>query len=124
MTTRRQRRVSELVHRELGTLLLFEARDPRLASVTITDVKVTRDLQLARIYFTVLGSDSDDKDVLAALQHATGYLRTQLAAKVELRLVPELAFELDQSAEHGRRIEELLNQLKESDYVYDEPQES
>jgi ribosome-binding factor A len=123
MTTRRQRRVSELVHRELGTLLLFEARDPRLASVTITDVNVTRDLQLARVYFTVLGTDSDKKEVLAALQHATGFLRTRLAAKVELRLVPELAFELDQSVEHGRRIEELLNQLKESDYAYDEPEE-
>lgn len=122
MTTRRQRRVSELIHRELGTLLLFGVRDPRLASVTITEVDVTRDLQMARVYFTVLGEDGDKAEVLAAMRNATGFLRTQLAAKVELRVAPELVFELDQTAEHARRIEDLLNQLKESDYTPDEPE--
>lgn len=122
MTTRRQRRVSELIHRELGTLLLFGARDPRLASVTITEVEVTRDLQMARVYFTVLGEDSDKSEVVAAMRNATGFLRTQLAAKVELRVVPELVFELDQTAEHAQRIDDLLNQLKESGYTPDEPE--
>jgi len=55
MTTRRQRRVAELIHRELSLILLREVRDPRLAEITITDVRVTPDLLIARIYFTVLG---------------------------------------------------------------------
>ena len=122
MTTRRQRRVSELIHRELSTLLLFEVSDPRPAAITVTDVDVTRDLQLARVYFTVFGGDDEKAEALAAVHNATGFLRTQLAAKVELRLVPELVFALDQSAEHGQRIDELLNQLKESDYAPDEPE--
>jgi ribosome-binding factor A len=120
MATVRQRRVSELVHRELSTLLLYEVRDPRLSDVTITDVEVTKDLLLAHVYFTVLGAEDGGKEALAALEHARGYLRTQLANRVELRFVPDLVFELDKSAVHGQRIDELLDQLRESGALGDE----
>ena len=111
MATRRQRRVSELIHRELSMLLMREARDPRLAGITLTEVRVTPDLQIARVYYTVLGDAEEVEAAASALQSAGGYLRTQLAARVRLRLAPELVFQLDQSAEHGRRIEELLAQI-------------
>jgi ribosome-binding factor A len=111
MATRRQRRVSELIHRELSMLLMREVRDPRLASITLTEVRVTPDLQIARVYYTVLGDAEDVEAAAAALQSAGGYLRTQLAARVRLRLAPELVFQFDQSAEHGRRIDELLAQI-------------
>ena len=111
MATRRQRRVSELIHRELSMLLMREARDPRLASITLTEVRVTPDLQIARVYYTVLGDAEDVEAAAAALQSAGGYLRTQLAARVRLRLAPELVFQFDKSAEHGRRIDELLAQI-------------
>ena len=115
MPTRRQRRVAELIHRELSTLLLFEVRDPRLANLTITEVNVTPDLLEARIYYTVLGDDEEKFEAQAGLESAGGYLRSLLAAKVQLRSVPELQFFLDTSAEQGRRIDELLAQIAESD---------
>ena len=115
MPTRRQRRVSELVHRELSVLLMFQARDPRLANVTITGVQVTPDLLQARIHFSVLGGEDEEQEALKALGHASGFLRTELARRVRLRFVPELAFELDESAKYGRRIDELLDQLGAAD---------
>ena len=113
MATRRQRRVSELIHRELSMLLMREVRDPRLAGITLTEVRVTPDLQMARVYYTVLGDAEEVKAAEVALQSASGYLRTQLAAQVRLRLAPELVFQFDQSAEQGRRIDELLAQIAE-----------
>ncbi|HSJ59499.1 MAG TPA: 30S ribosome-binding factor RbfA, partial [Anaerolineae bacterium] len=98
MPTRRQRQVAELVHRELGSLLLREVRDPRLEGVTITEVRVTPDLLMARIFFTLLDKDVPVADVQAALERATGFLRSQLGARVRLRLVPELVFMHDMSA--------------------------
>lgn len=120
MPTRRQRRVSELVRRELSLLLLHQVRDPRLASVTITGVDVTQDLLLARIHFRTIESD-DMAQALAGLEHASGYLRSQLAAKVQLRYAPELEFVPDRSAEYGQRIDALLDQLRESGQTQDEP---
>ena len=121
MATRRQRRVAEQIHRELSLLLMREARDPRLADVTITEVRVTPDLLIARVYFTVLGDSARQQEALAALDHANGFLRTQLAGQVRLRLAPELTFELDSSAEYGRRIDDLLDQVAASSSPEDGP---
>ena len=115
MATRRQRRVSELIHRELSLLLMHSARDPRLAGVTITDVDVTPDLLQARIHFTVLGDAEAEREALAGLQHAGGFLRSELAGRVRLRFMPELSFFLDKSAAYAQRIEELLAQIAEND---------
>jgi ribosome-binding factor A len=120
MPTRRQRRVAELIHRELSLLLLLGVKDPRLASVTITDVEVTKDLLLARVYFTVFETKDSGKEALAGLEHAKGFLRTQLAERVELRFVPDLIFTWDKSAEYGQRIDALLDQLKANGLAGDE----
>ena len=111
MASRRQRRVAQQIHRELGQVLMREVRDPRLSEVTITEVRVTPDLLLARIYFSVLGETEAERAALAALERAGGFLRTQLAERLSLRFMPELTFLLDRSAEYGRRIEELLDQI-------------
>lgn len=111
MPSRRQRRVAELIHRELSLLLMLDARDPRLSEVTITSIDITPDLMLAHVYYTVLGDDQAMAEAQAGLQRATGYLRTQLAARVQLRLVPHLAFEPDKSAAYGRRIDEILDKI-------------
>jgi ribosome-binding factor A len=111
MPSRRQRPVAELIHRELSLLLMHEVGDPRLVDVTITAVNVTPDLLLARVFFTVLGDDDKVGEAQAGLERAVGFLRTRLAERVELRLVPQLAFELDKSAIYGRRIDQLLDQL-------------
>jgi ribosome-binding factor A len=119
MTTRRQRRVSELIHRELSLLIMREVRDPRLSDITVTGVEITPDLLIAHVYFTVMGDADQEKEALTALEHAGGFLRTQLAGQVRLRFVPELIFELDRSAEYGRRIDELLTQVAESRHSED-----
>ncbi len=111
MATRRQRRVSEMIHRELSMLLMREVRDPRLADITVTEVRVTPDLLIARVYYSVLGDAEQATEAAAALEAAKGYLRTQLAAQVRLRLAPDLEFHLDESAEYGRHIDELLAQV-------------
>ncbi len=116
----RQRRVSELIHRELSLILLYEMRDPRVAQVTITGVDVTADLLLARIHFCVLGDADAEKEALAGLEHARGFLRTQLAGRLELRFVPDLVFEVDRSAAYAQRIEALLDQIGESSDSDDE----
>jgi ribosome-binding factor A len=120
MPTRRQRRVSELIHRELSVLLMRDVRDPRLAAVTITGVDVTPDLLRARIHFSVLGAAEEQHEALLGLQHASGYLRSQLAGRVRLRFVPELVFEVDRSSEYGRHIDELLDNLEANGPSFDE----
>ena len=92
-----------------------EVRDPRLAGITLTEVRVTPDLQIARVYYTILGDAEEARAAGAALESAGGYLRTQLAARVRLRLAPELVFQFDQSAEYGRHIDALLAQISEGD---------
>jgi ribosome-binding factor A len=119
MATRRQRRVAEQIHRDLSLLLMREVRDPRLENVTITEVRVTPDLLIARVFFTVLGEEEDRQEASAGLSSAAGFLRTQLAQGLRLRNVPELVFELDRSADYGQRIEELLAQISAEDPVDD-----
>lgn len=92
-------------------LLLLEARDPRLAEVTITAAEVTPDLLQARVFYTVLGDAEQKAAAQAGLDRAAGFLRTQLAARIQLRKMPELIFEYDKSIAYGQRIDELLDQL-------------
>jgi len=113
LTTRRQLRVAELIHRELSTLLLFEAQDPRLVGVTITDVDITPDLLIAHVYFSLPGPEEEKSAAMAALERAKGYLRTQVAGRIQQRMAPELVFRLDRSGEQGDRIDRILDRLKE-----------
>jgi ribosome-binding factor A len=103
-------------------LLMQEVRDPRLESLTVTGVDVTPDLMLARVHFTVLGQEGEEQEAVTALERAKGFLRTQLAGRVQLRYMPELVFELDKSTEYGQRIEELLRQIAESEQASDGPE--
>jgi ribosome-binding factor A len=91
-----------------------QVRDPRLSGVTITGVEVTPDLLLARVYFSVLGDPGEEAEALDAFQHAGGFLRSELAARIQLRYVPELVFKVDKSSAYARRIDELLEQVKQS----------
>jgi len=107
--------VADLIHEELGQLLERKVADPRLAGVTITDVEVTADLQLATVYYSILTVDDRAavETVQAGLEHARGFFRKVLAEVLGLRLVPDLTFRLDRSLAHGQRIEQLLDSLRE-----------
>jgi ribosome-binding factor A len=113
MTSRRQRKVAELLHEEISQLIQYDTQDPRLGYVTVTGVDVSADLRLAWVYITVLGDDADAQNSLKALENAAGYFRHTLRETLSLRFIPELRFKVDNSLEHGARIESLLDTIKE-----------
>jgi ribosome-binding factor A len=112
MPSRRQRRVSDLIQEKISELLQKKVSDPRLSFVTVTAVEVSADLRQAHIYVSSMGDEEARKEMLAGLQHATGFLRHELGARVALRYVPSLTFHLDDSLERSQRIMQLLDQLE------------
>src|SRR6476646_630554 len=107
MPTRRQQQVADLIQREISVLIQRELKDPRLGFVTITSVEVPPDLRYARVFYSVLGTPEEQKGTQQALEHASGFLRHELASRLDLRYVPELAFRNDPSIAHGDRIARL-----------------
>jgi len=108
----RPERLAALVQETLAEALTTSLKDPRVGFVTITSVRVTPDGQLATIRVSVLGSEEDKGRAVAGLEHARGYLRTYLAERLNLRVVPELRFELDRGIEHAQRIDALLDEIR------------
>ena len=106
----RSRRIAEQIQRELSEIIRLELKDPRVGMITLTDVEVTPDHEHAKIFFTRLGDAADNKQVTRALQHAAGFLRTELAHRMRLRIVPQLAFEYDESVERGVRLSNLIDE--------------
>ena len=90
-------------------------RDPRLGFVTITDVQVTGDLQHATVFYTVYGTDQERADTAAALQAATGMLRSEVGKNITARLTPTLEFQLDAIPENAAHIEDLLREARQRD---------
>lgn len=106
----RQERVNDSVAKELGEILR-NVKDPRVASsfVTVNAARVTPDLKFAKIYFgTITG---DPAEVQEGLERAAGFLRSELARRLNLRQTPELTFVYDRSAEHGAHIAQVLKEL-------------
>ena len=105
----RSRRVGEQIQRELAQLVQRELKDPRLGMVTISAVEVTKDLSVAKVYFTVLNPGHDVEETLKGLNHSIGFLRRELAHRMKLRVVPELRFQYDRSIEEGSRLSALID---------------
>ena len=105
-------RIKEIIAERLERGL----RDPRLGFVTITDVRVTGDLQHASVFYTVYGSDEERADSAAALAAATGMLRTEVGRNLNVRLTPSLEFIPDGIPENAAHIEELLREATERDH--------
>ena len=108
----RPERVGEEILQELAVLLVREVKDPGVGFVTLTRTKVSPDLQLVRIYYTLIGDEKVKRESQRALERATPYLRRQIANRVRLRRVPELRFEFDKGVEHQDRIERILLDLE------------
>lgn len=108
----RPERVGEAIRDELSTLLAREVHDPGVGFITLTQVKVSPDLQLARVYYTSMGDEKSLKETAKALGRATAFLRRQIAQRLRLRRAPELQFFYDQSIAHQDRIEQILQDLK------------
>jgi ribosome-binding factor A len=107
----RPARVGDQIREELSDLLRREVHDPGIGFTTITWVKVSPDLQVARVYYTVLGDARARKDAGRALQRAAAFLRRQVSLRLRLRRVPELAFVYDESVDRGERVEQLIQEI-------------
>ena len=112
----RAARLERQIRRDLAGLLRWETGDPRLASVTVSEVEVARDLACARVHVQI-PPDENEQETLLALRRAARFLRTRLAARIRIRNVPELRFEHDRSPEIASRIEELLSPREGPDGV-------
>lgn len=122
-TNRRVSRVAELIRREVSQMLLNGIKDDRVGSgmVSVTDVDVSGDLQHAKIYVSIYGTDEAREETMAGLKSATGYVRSELGSRVRLRRTPEVIFLEDRSIERGNKVLSLLNQIQ--DRQKPEPQE-
>jgi ribosome-binding factor A len=112
-TNRRVSRVAELIKREVSQMLIHDIKDDRVGAgiVSVTDVVVSGDLQHAKIFVSVYGSEEAKIETMAGLKSATGFVRTELGQRVRLRRTPEVIFQEDPSIERGTKVLSLLNQL-------------
>jgi len=104
-------RVADQIRSELGALLTRDVHDPGLGFVTITRVQMTRDLQQARVFYTVLGDENSRRQSDRTLHRALPFLRRQIGARLKLKRVPELQLLYDESIAGQDRIEQLINQI-------------
>jgi ribosome-binding factor A len=110
----RSDRIGAEIHRELALLVRDEAKDQRLAEVTIQEVRITRDLSHAKVFYTVLDKD-EAEHFTKILGHAAGFLRRRLGQVMKLRTVPELHFVYDSSLEDGLRLSALIDKAVADD---------
>jgi ribosome-binding factor A len=107
----RTRRIAEQIQRELADLIRSELKDPRVNSlVTVTGVEVSRDQAHAKVFFTLLGDAEKVEETTEGLKRASGFLRTQLAHRMQLRTIPQLDFKYDASVERGMKLTRLIDE--------------
>ncbi len=110
-SSNRMTRISDEVKREVANVIRMELKDPRVQSMTtVTKATVTNDLKHAKIFVSILGNEKDKEKVLEGLKNASGYIRRQLATKINLRNTPELKFVIDDSLETSFRINKLIEE--------------
>ncbi len=105
-------RVGEQILKEIAVLLLESVKDPRVKSVTMTGIRLSKDLKHARVYYSVLGGRGEVGRAQAGLDSAKGYIKRKIGQRLALRYVPELLFIHDESLEVGTNLEKLLETLK------------
>ena len=115
MAFKRIDRLRDQIKEVVAEIIQQKLKDTHVGFVTVTDVKLTGDLSEATVYYSVYGDTLTQKTTNRALDHAKGFIQSELARQISIRKVPILSFKVDRSVEHGLRIEELLNQIHEED---------
>lgn len=111
MSKVRANRVGEQLKKELGQIFQRELKDPRIGFLTVTAVEMTGDLQQAKVYISVLGSEEQKQNSLKAIEQASGFIRSEIGKRIRLRLTPVLEFKIDESIEYGSKIEKMIEDL-------------
>lgn len=109
--TLKQDRMAEKIRAVLSDLVLREVSDPRLKSITVTEVKIDAEIEHATVYVNALGNEDRREEVMEGLAAANGFLRRELGKRISTRNTPELHFEWDETLEHGERINQILDDL-------------
>ncbi len=111
----RNQRLGAQLQRILSEMIRFETKDPGLVDVSLTIVELSKDLSVAKIYFSLLNPDDDPQPALEGLQRASGFLRRRLGNELSVRHVPELRFVHDDSVAHGAEISRLIDNAISAD---------
>ncbi|TVY10614.1 30S ribosome-binding factor RbfA [Paenibacillus cremeus] len=106
-------RVGEQIKKELSQIIQSELKDPRIGFITVTGVEVTNDFSHAKVFLSVLGSDEQRDETLKALARSSGFLRSELGKRIQMRKIPTLIFKFDASIDYGSKIESLLHKINE-----------
>jgi ribosome-binding factor A len=106
-------RLRELLHREIGTVIAQEVRDPRIPDiVTITEVKLAKDTRNATVYVSIMGETAEKQAAVDALNKAAPFIQRTVASRVVTKNFPRLLFKIDTSIEHGQHINELFKEIQ------------
>lgn len=112
---KRADRVADQIRMEVADILMRKIKDPRVRSVTVTDVELTNDLRIARVFVTAMGTDAEEREIFAGLAKASGFVRSELGRRLTLRYLPEVVFVKDVSGPRGDRVLRLLDELQSKD---------
>jgi ribosome-binding factor A len=108
----RLNRINEELKKEISNIISYELKNPNVTGlISVTKAKITPDLKYAKIYVSILNS-KNEKETLEGLKKSSGFIRTQIAKRINLRITPELVFERDDSIEYGAKIDSILRELK------------
>ena len=109
--TKRATRVADQIRMEVADIIMRKTKDPRVAAFTVTDVRITNDLRIARVYVTTLQEGEAEQEAFAGLQSAAGFIRSELGRRLNLRYTPEVIFHRDEAGARGDRVLNLLDTL-------------
>jgi len=105
-------KLQELIKQEVGKMLLYDIKDPRIGFVTVTEVEMTGDLREAKIYVSIMGNDEQIKNSMEGLQSALGFIRREIGKRIRLRFTPEISFAPDKSLDYSEHIQKLLLKIE------------
>jgi ribosome-binding factor A len=111
--SRRPQRLALQIQQEVSLMISRDMKDRRVGFVTVTGVQLTPDLRHARIFISMMGSESEKEETLEALNHATGWVRHELGQRIRMKFIPEIVFQFDTSQEYGEHIDRLIDEIHE-----------
>ena len=111
--SRRPQRLALQIQQEVSLMISRDMKDRRVGFVTVTGVQLSPDLRHARIFISLMGSESEKEESLEALNHATGWVRHELGQRIRMKFLPEIVFQMDTSQEYGEHIDRLIDEIHE-----------
>jgi ribosome-binding factor A len=117
MTRLRAQRLAELMKKEISDIIHRSIKDPRIGFATVTDVEVSSDLRVAKVFVSIFGSEEETVNTLKGLESAKGFIRSELGRRINLKFTPEISFKFDESIARSARILELMKTMQMQDDI-------